>query len=234
MFGLLTTSYLFFGGAGAGALVILSLLECANARRRFGGLQQVARVSMGAPISGRGSRWSTADGPRALAPDGSNRPGFLRWLSGRFALPDELFSRAWPMCFVVLALAVLCLLFDLGRPDRLLNLLLFPTLSPIAVGAYSLVAALIVSCAFSAFSLLDGSRANVLAARLLGALGVAVGLVAAAYTGVLLSGLASILFWQTWWLPAAFPLSPVPAPTAPRLCWRRACARRNWAPMACC
>lgn len=33
MFNLLTTCYLFLGGAGGGALVVLSLLECARACR---------------------------------------------------------------------------------------------------------------------------------------------------------------------------------------------------------
>ena len=39
------------------------------------------------------------------------------------------------------------------------------------------------------------------------AVGVAAGLVTVAYTGVLLQGLASVLFWQTMLLPALFALS---------------------------
>lgn len=209
MFGLLTTSYLFFGGAGAGALVALSLLECANARRRFGPSREETRVSSGAPFSGRRSKGrrlpQSAEGAESVQQLIGR--SFAWRLSSRFALPDELFSRAWPLCFVMLALGVLCLLLDLGRPDRLLNLFLFPTASPVAIGAYSLAAALVVSGAFVVLSLFDGARANVLTVLLLGAAGAAVGLVAAAYTGFLLSGLASVLFWQTFWLPATFLMS---------------------------
>lgn len=172
MFNLLTTGYLFLGGAGAGALVVLSALECANVRRRF------------APARMRSARLERA-----------------------FALPDEFFARSWPVCFVALAAGMLCLLADLGRPERLLNLLTSPEPSAVAVGAYALVLALACAGAFSLIELLDGLRIRPVAVGGAAAVGVAAGLVTVAYTGVLLQGLASVLFWRTPLLPVLFALS---------------------------
>lgn len=222
MFDLLTICYLFLGGAGSGALVVLSLLECANARRRFGWMQREARL-LGASYAGRRT-WGTNGGFDGLgfggsyggSYDGSHDDsaransllgGLARSLMSRFALPDEFFARAWPVCFVTLALAVLCLLFELGRPDRLANLLTSPTFSPISIGAYALVLALACATWFSAVALFENAWANAAIVGVTAVMGVVVGLVAAAYTGVLLSGLASVLFWQTAWLPATFVFS---------------------------
>lgn len=155
MFNLLTTGYLFLGGAGAGALVVLSALECANVRRRF-----------------------------AFPPSRSTR------IERAFALPDEFFARSWPVCFVALAAGMLCLLADLGRPERLLYLLTSPEPSAIAVGAYALVLALVCAGGFSLVELLDGLRIRPAAVGGVAAVGVAAGLVTVAYTGVLLQGLA--------------------------------------------
>lgn len=204
MFGLLTICYLFLGGAGAGALVVLSLLECANARRRFGAAARDARVLLGASMAAPYARRSEGIDWQS---EGRFRDRLLRRLAGRFALPDEFFARAWPVCFVMLALGILCLLFDVGRPDRILNLLFSLKISPVSVGAYALVVALLCATAFSGLALLDNAGAGVAMVRALGAVGAVAGVVAAAYTGVLLSGLASVLFWQTAWLPAVFLLS---------------------------
>ena len=86
VFNVLTTSYLFLGGTGAGALAVLCVLEC-------------ARV--------------------------------LRWRA--LAMPEEFFARAWPMCTVTLATGMLCLLVDLGRPDRLLGLFASPAPSVLSL-----------------------------------------------------------------------------------------------------
>lgn len=147
VFNVLTTSYLFLGGTGAGALAVLCVLEC-------------ARV--------------------------------LRWRA--LAMPEEFFARAWPVCAVTLATGMLCLLADLGRPDRLLGLLSSPTPSAMAAGSFALVAALACAAAFSLGALLDTvrlPRAAVLALAAAGALSAAV---TATYTGVLLQSLASVLF----------------------------------------
>lgn len=162
MFNMLTTCYLFLGGTGAGALAVLSVLECARA---------------------------------------------FRWRS--LALPEEFFARSWPVCTVVLGLGILCLTVDVGRPDRLLNLVVSPAPSALVVGAFSLVVALACAGAFSAFALFDNVRVARGAVAALAVAGVGAAAVTAAYTGVLLQGLASVLFWQTPLLPALFVLSSV-------------------------
>ena len=159
VFNVLTTSYLFLGGTGAGALAVLCVLEC-------------ARV--------------------------------LRWRA--LAMPEEFFARAWPVCAVTLATGMLCLLADLGRPDRLLGLLSSPTPSAMAAGSFALVAALACAAAFSLGALLDTvrlPRAAVLALAAAGALSAAV---TATYTGVLLQSLASVLLWRTPLVPELAPV----------------------------
>lgn len=162
MFNMLITCYLFLGGAGGGALVVLSALECARA---------------------------------------------FRWRG--LVLPDEVFARGWPLCAATLGLGIVCLLADLGRPDRLLNLLVSPMPSAVAVGAFALAVSLACAVVFAALSLLDTVRPSRAIARALSATGLAAGLTASVYTGVLLQGLASVLFWQTPFLPIVFALSSI-------------------------
>lgn len=160
VFTTLTICYLFLGGTGAGALAVLSALECARA---------------------------------------------LRWRA--LAMPEEFFARAWPVCTVALAVGMLCLLADVGRPDRVLHLLTSPVPSAMAAGSYALVAALVCAAAFSVCALLDTVRLPRPALVCLAAAGAVSATVAAAYTGVLLESLASVLLWQTPLVPALFVLS---------------------------
>lgn len=154
---MLSICYLFLGGAGAGALVILSASELAGA--------------------------CGAD---------------------RLALPIEVRRIAWPICVVALGLGMLCLLADAGRPDRALALFTSPTFSTLSVGSFALMASFACAATFAAFALFDGvgfARSGTMA---LACAGVAAGVATAAYTGVLLQSLASVLFWQTPLLPATF------------------------------
>lgn len=129
----------------------------------------------------------------------------LRWRA--LAMPEEFFARAWPVCTVTLAVGILCLLADLGRPDRLLYLLTSPEPSAMAVGSFALAAALALSAAFSAFALFDGVRLPRAAVAALAAAGIAAAALTAAYTGVLLESLASVLLWRTPLVVALFVLS---------------------------
>lgn len=139
-------------------------------------------------------RWQRAGGPGFGAPRS-------------LALPGEFFARAWPACVVVLGVGVLCLVADVGRPDRLLALFATPAPTPVAVGAWALAATLALAAAFSAAALLDGWEPPGMLMRAAALAGVAAGTVAAAYTGVLLSSLASVTAYQTPLLPAVFTLS---------------------------
>lgn len=183
--------YLFLGGTGAGALVVLCLLECANVRRRFGSLAE--RTRLGLTFSGR------AMPPRQL--------GRMNGAAGAFALPGEFFARAWLVCLVVLACAIACLAFDLGRFDRLFNLLFTPRLSIMTVGAYVLAASFVIAMIFAALALLDNVFPGPGFVYVLSVVGVLVGVATMVYTGVLLSSLASVRFWQTPLLPVLFTVS---------------------------
>lgn len=129
----------------------------------------------------------------------------LRWRA--LAMPEEFFARGWPVCTVTLATGILCLLADLGRPDRLLHLLTSPEPSAMAVGSFALATALVLAAAFSAFALFDTVRLPRVAVVCLAAAGVAAAGATAAYTGVLLESLASVLLWRTPLVPALFVLS---------------------------
>lgn len=181
----LVIAYLFLGGAGAGALVVLSVFELEECR---------------------GSRWLPGGRETTFA-----LPASLRFGSGRAhgsALGfREVRGCAWGACATVLGVAILCLFADLGRPDRVMGLLTSPVLTPMTVGAYALGAAMTVAAAFALVRLLDNVAIPRAVAAVGAVCGIAVGLVTAAYTGVLLASLAAVLFWQTPLLPVLFTLS---------------------------
>ncbi len=161
MFSMLVTCYLFCGGAGAGAVAALCVLECISRSPRF-----------------------------ALS-----------------SLPDELFARAWAFASVLLGVGALCLIADLGRPDRILDLLANPVLTPVSVGAWALAGSLACALFFFATSWLDSFSPAVPAVGCVAVFGVACGAVTMAYTGILLQGMASVLAWQTPLVTVLFVLS---------------------------
>ncbi|WP_165054118.1 MULTISPECIES: NrfD/PsrC family molybdoenzyme membrane anchor subunit [unclassified Adlercreutzia] len=127
--------------------------------------------------------------------------------SAGFALPGDLFARGWTCCFVLLALGVTCLVSDVGRPDRLLGLFTSPHATALTVGSFALAATLVCSGALALALLLDAgglSRAAVLG---LSGTGAVAGMVTAAYTGVLLQSLPSVLAFRTPLIPVLFTLS---------------------------
>lgn len=206
MFSTLTTAYLFFGGVGGGLLTVLSALELANAQRRF---SRVDRERARTLADGRAHAadclgWSDADAPRADGLVGTSaRDRRIRFARSP-AIPDAFFAWAWALCLGALAVGVVCLLADLGRPDRVLQLLLSPAPSVMTVGAYSLAVALGCAALFFGASAFDGGLRRPGVARALACVGLAAGVVVALYTGVLLQSLASVLLWQTLLLPALF------------------------------
>ena len=115
--------------------------------------------------------------------------------------------RGFAASFALLVLGVLCLSFDLGRPDRLFLLFLSPTLSFLTSGAYAL--ALLITCAFAlAFLLRSHARKSVAAVRkaLLFA-GALISLYVMVYTGLLLRSVNVVPLWDSAFLPVLFVLS---------------------------
>ena len=134
----------------------------------------------------------------------SPRLAACRWL-----LPTEFFARAWAACAIVLGLSVVCLLADLGRIDRAFFLFAASTPSAIAVGAWSLAVACALSTVFACANMLEMWDLREKLAVPGGVLGVLIGVVVVAYTGILLAGLPSVDAWQTPLIPALFVLSGI-------------------------
>lgn len=237
MIGELATWYLFLAGAGAGAIMVTALLEaltpfdarcfvpvsfsraCADgcAARGSGFLA----VGYG---EGGGERTSTADfrsGSAAwtVAPSGEavSRSAIAPTRLARLAAPpviprpqlQRFFGPAYGIGFIAVAVGMLCLLADLGRPDRIFQLLLNPTLSFISVGVYLLlilILATAVLCVVWAFGATRLPRWLVAAARVIG-FGAAIAVMT--YTGLLLASMPSIPFWHTAWVPVLFVLSDI-------------------------
>ncbi len=167
VFNALTTCYLFLGGTGAGACVVLSFLEIMG--RCHG-------------CTAQPSRWS-------------------------LLLPGEFFARAWASCLIVLSVGILCLVVDVGHPDRLLSLFLSPTFSPLSVGAWTLAIVLLVVLLFTIRSVLDNVVLPTGVSVILAVAVIGFGLVACVYTGVLLESLVSVLAFRTILLPLLFLVS---------------------------
>lgn len=132
-----------------------------------------------------------------------------RLAARRWFLPAEFFARAWAACAIVLGLSVVCLLADLGRIDRAFFLFAASTPSAIAVGAWSLAVACALSTVFACANMLEMWDLREKLAVPGGVLGVIIGVVVVAYTGILLAGLPSVDAWQTPLIPALFVLSGI-------------------------
>lgn len=105
-----------------------------------------------------------------------------------------------------LALGMICLTADVGRPDRLVLLAVSEPANYLVLGAWSLAACfgLGVLAALAWRGVLPVRSA---ALRGLSALLAAVSFVTMAYTGLLLSSMASVPLWHNLWLPVMFVLS---------------------------
>lgn len=183
MFSTLAVCYLFLGGVGGGAAVVIGACGLATPRES---LALVPRTA---------SHFARA-GDR-------NAPAFsLRDMEAYRRLLVPLSFSALVLLFV----GMVCLLADLGSPDRAMLLFTSPHASFIAVGAWVLActaAALVVQCALWGGWL----RLPVAAARAIQLACVVLGVATALYTGLMLSGLQAVPLWATPLLPALFVLS---------------------------
>lgn len=179
MFGMPIILYLFLGGAGAGACLVLAVV---------GLLVPADRITAALPGRSRG-------GVRlAFAAPSSYR---------------KLFVLAYGCALVVLLLGFACLIIDLGRADRLLLLLLSPKLSHIVVGAYSYAACfgLALALALPWSGLVRGAPVGLI--RALEVLSLPIAVAVMVYSGLLLQSLAAVPLWAVAWLPVLFVLSSV-------------------------
>ncbi|EJZ84099.1 NrfD/PsrC family molybdoenzyme membrane anchor subunit [Slackia piriformis] len=107
----------------------------------------------------------------------------------------------------MMAVGVLCLIADLGRPDAFYYLMIYPTGSLVSIGALALsllIGCLVAGFCDAAFTLGERAGSALLAAK---AAGVPVAFAVMTYTGMLLESAVAVKLWQTPWLPVLFMLS---------------------------
>lgn len=183
MFSTLAVCYLFLGGVGGGAAVVLGACGLATPREA---LALVPRTA---------SHFARAGDRNAPAFSLRDMEAYRRLLA--------------PLSFAALALifvGMVCLLADLGSPDRAMLLFTGPHASFIAVGAWVLAcmaAVLVVQCVLWGGWL----RLPVAAARAIQLACAVLGVATALYTGLMLSDLQAVPLWATPLLPALFVLS---------------------------
>ena len=131
--------------------------------------------------------------------------------SDRLAWTDELsrplFARGYLAATVALVLGALCLLFELGRPERFLYVLALPTASVLTFGSYVLAATIVCAAALGGVALFGSARTPVVLVRALEWAALALGLATTAYTGVLLAQIGFVPLWGSPLLPALFTCS---------------------------
>ena len=162
-------AYLFFGGAGAGVLSLVSLLDV---------------FAKGHVLAGH-----------AGLPSAANARDSLRRVKAFSLLAGE----------GLVAFGVACLVFDLGRIDRLALLFFTPSASFITFGVFSL-AVLLASGALLCFAaFFDGMAWPRKAIRLLETATMVAALFVMVYTGALLVSVGpAIELWHSWWILALF------------------------------
>ncbi len=151
----MVVAYLFLGGAGAGLLVVLSVLEL---------------------LREHGKPFATSK---------------FRYI-------------AWPLCLLTVLVAITMLAVDLGRFDRLLQILVSPAFTAITVGAIALAACALGSAVASAVVMSDRLEASCVFIHGVCVFNIVAGVVAMSYTGILLSSMPSVVAWQTPLIPVLF------------------------------
>mgnify|MGYP004727367999 FL=1 len=118
-------------------------------------------------------------------------------------------SRAFCAGFALLLFGSLCLLFDVGRIDRVEHLLFTPSFSIISVGFFALAALLVLSALISAARILQTPPVHPHIARIAHVLAALLSITVMAYTGILLCSIRAVALWNTFFLPALFLFSSV-------------------------
>lgn len=106
--------------------------------------------------------------------------------------------KCYTISLIALALSLLCLLGDLVRPERVLELFLRPHFSVISFGAFALVVELIIGLILTCVNAFDLSIIRGRTKKILEILCCITSIAVMLYTGIFLSSNASIPFWNTW------------------------------------
>lgn len=193
MYGALVIAYLFLGGVAAGGFFAMAAWSLAFER------STCANAWTHANAGGLGRRTGNAVAASARAANGA--------LLRRAQAFSSLQARMYTLCLALLALAVALLLWDLGRPERALLVLLHPHATVITFGAFCLVTELALGSLLVLGSLFRLPFAQGRLKRAAEALCCAFSLATMAYTGVFLVGNLAVPLWNTWTIAAVFTCS---------------------------
>lgn len=124
---------------------------------------------------------------------------------------DDLKARCFGAGFVVLCLAALCLLLDLGRPERAFMLFTRPTFSILSFGSFALLASLLTGGFLVAANVLYVPFVHAPARKAAEAACAAASLLMMGYTGVYVGSIEAVALWFNVAVPVLFVLSSLSA-----------------------
>ncbi len=210
MLSILIVCYLFLGGAGGGACLILAvmgLLSLANeiALMRYPKWDAcVCAISFlpGQKAHARGEdHYLDSDYP--LSNNRLNKPSLSFAPSAPYR---RMFMVGYTAGFLTLVLGVICLIVDLARFDRAYLLFTNPSLTYITTGAWFLVIGIVLVCFLMV--LWGGTfKVPLIFVRVIQVISAFMMLGIMVYTGLLLQSMDAVPLWATVWLPALFVLS---------------------------
>ncbi|MDO4289785.1 MAG: polysulfide reductase NrfD [Eggerthellaceae bacterium] len=182
MYGFLVIAYLFLGGASAGALLVVSAWNLWFRRRHaaHAGRLRANRTCAPAPA---------AHAERLV-----------------FAL-EALSKRVYVVGFALLVLAMVCLLWDLGAPERALLVFTRPHATVLTFGAYTLAAETLIAALLAAAHTFGRPALSFRMRTVTEAICCVGAVCVMTYTGVFLAGSSGVPFWSSWWIVAVFTFS---------------------------
>lgn len=124
---------------------------------------------------------------------------------------DALKARCYGIGLLVLCLAGLCLLLDLGYPERVFLLFTQPTISILSFGSFALLADILVGGFLAAANVLYLPFVHAKVRKVAEVLCVVVSFLMMAYTGVYVSSIEAVALWNNMAIPALFVLSSLSA-----------------------
>lgn len=124
---------------------------------------------------------------------------------------DTLKSRCYAVGFVMMGVAALCLLLDLGRPQLAYLLFVRPTFSILSFGSFTLLISLVVGAFLTAANLLYLPFVHARARKVAEVVCLAVSLAMMVYTGVYVGWVEAVALWSGWTVPVLFTLSSLSA-----------------------
>lgn len=124
---------------------------------------------------------------------------------------DDLKARCFGAGFVVLCFAALCLLLDLGRPERVFMLFTRPTLSILSFGSFTLLANLLVAGFLLAANMLYVPFVHAPARKAAEVVCAVASLLMMGYTGVYVGSIEAVALWFNMAVPVLFVLSSLSA-----------------------